>query len=537
MLPSEAEEAGFWSAIEEAPQDEVPRLIFADWLEERNDPRGPLLRERPYWRHLSAACRDPVQVVLGILDAWPTHPGQRLLQAAALVGAPLVPGLLERCRAARPSRDAGAADLLAALSSDCLLPILPDLIDLLPRHGEALAPALPRLGPAAVAAVPALLEAERSRSLDRQTFAKTIVGIGPAAGSPEVVVRLVDILCAETKHESRSAIAEALAVIALPCLEAVLGTVLQLAPEHFNILAWKLVPQTQARTQATGHPQARCRPHSGRRSNSADERVRWGAACALARVSIREALPHLLDALRRAPLPMLQPVVVALHWPEQEAAEALPLLRELLGRPELPFAAAVAQSLLAISGDPAGEAVARLGDPDPLVRQRIVLGVAHHVTKEERGRLALVGALLDPDRQRAPVGRGLLHSVHVPVLGGPGRAGPAPSGADRLRPPGAGRGGQCPSSSETEGLSGRARSPRPAAWRPGRRGPPQRRTQPGNAGIRNAGHVRGSGGGTGRPRRGSAAELRLGAVPLGFHDRRARSRRAAPAGPGGQEPG
>ena len=71
MLPSEAEEAGLWNAIAEAPEDEVPRLIFADWLEERNDPRGPLLRDRRYWRHLNADCRDPVQVVLGALDACP----------------------------------------------------------------------------------------------------------------------------------------------------------------------------------------------------------------------------------------------------------------------------------------------------------------------------------------------------------------------------------------------------------------------------------------------------------------------------------
>jgi HEAT repeat protein len=78
-------------------------------------------------------------------------------------------------------------------------------------------------------------------------------------------------------------------------------------------------------------------------------------------------------------------------------AEALPLLRELLGRPELPFAESVARALLALSGDAAGEAVGRLCDPDPLVRQRIVLGVAHNVTREERGRHALVGALLDPD--------------------------------------------------------------------------------------------------------------------------------------------
>ena len=53
MLPSEAEEAGLWSAIAEGPQDEVLQLIFADWLKEHNDPRGPLLWERHYREHSS----------------------------------------------------------------------------------------------------------------------------------------------------------------------------------------------------------------------------------------------------------------------------------------------------------------------------------------------------------------------------------------------------------------------------------------------------------------------------------------------------
>jgi uncharacterized protein (TIGR02996 family) len=113
MLPSEAEEAAFWSTIREAPEDEVPRLLFADWLEERNDPRGPLLRERRYWPHLNAECRDPVQVVLGVLDASPISSSKQLLQAASMVGAPLVPGPLERCRVAKASGDVGAATLLA----------------------------------------------------------------------------------------------------------------------------------------------------------------------------------------------------------------------------------------------------------------------------------------------------------------------------------------------------------------------------------------------------------------------------------------
>jgi uncharacterized protein (TIGR02996 family) len=36
--------AGFVSATLESPEDDTPRLIYADWLEERGDPRGELVR-------------------------------------------------------------------------------------------------------------------------------------------------------------------------------------------------------------------------------------------------------------------------------------------------------------------------------------------------------------------------------------------------------------------------------------------------------------------------------------------------------------
>ncbi len=38
------EEEAFLAAINAAPQDMLPRLVYADWLEERNDPRGEYLR-------------------------------------------------------------------------------------------------------------------------------------------------------------------------------------------------------------------------------------------------------------------------------------------------------------------------------------------------------------------------------------------------------------------------------------------------------------------------------------------------------------
>src|SRR5262249_56269648 len=38
------DERGFLRAIRDEPDDDALRLIFADWLEERADPRGTLMR-------------------------------------------------------------------------------------------------------------------------------------------------------------------------------------------------------------------------------------------------------------------------------------------------------------------------------------------------------------------------------------------------------------------------------------------------------------------------------------------------------------
>src|SRR5271156_5585198 len=37
-------EAAFWAAIAAAPGDDLLKLVFADWLAERGDPRGDCLR-------------------------------------------------------------------------------------------------------------------------------------------------------------------------------------------------------------------------------------------------------------------------------------------------------------------------------------------------------------------------------------------------------------------------------------------------------------------------------------------------------------
>src|SRR5262245_9632541 len=43
-IPDGPEVLAFLRAIKEQPDDDGPRLIFADWLEERGDPRGEFIR-------------------------------------------------------------------------------------------------------------------------------------------------------------------------------------------------------------------------------------------------------------------------------------------------------------------------------------------------------------------------------------------------------------------------------------------------------------------------------------------------------------
>ncbi|MFO0808491.1 MAG: TIGR02996 domain-containing protein [Gemmataceae bacterium] len=50
-------EATFLQAIRAAPDDDLPRLVYADWLEERGDPRGEFIRLQ---------CQDALNPTLGV---------------------------------------------------------------------------------------------------------------------------------------------------------------------------------------------------------------------------------------------------------------------------------------------------------------------------------------------------------------------------------------------------------------------------------------------------------------------------------------
>jgi uncharacterized protein (TIGR02996 family) len=63
------EEAAFLAAIRAEPEDEAPRLIYADWLDERGDPRAEYLRVEYAVRVKGAKAQQRLQELRSELDA------------------------------------------------------------------------------------------------------------------------------------------------------------------------------------------------------------------------------------------------------------------------------------------------------------------------------------------------------------------------------------------------------------------------------------------------------------------------------------
>ena len=66
------EDEGFLRTIVESQADPVPRLVYADWLEERADPRGPYVRAELEWAQLREPANEQVlrELATGIDPVW-----------------------------------------------------------------------------------------------------------------------------------------------------------------------------------------------------------------------------------------------------------------------------------------------------------------------------------------------------------------------------------------------------------------------------------------------------------------------------------
>ncbi len=147
----DAEESVFLVAIEQNPEDETTRLVFADWLEERGDPRASWVRDPEIWEFMRPDASDPIPKLIAFLQR---QDYQRNSPATLLprVGPACVPALCDALQ------DQNAC--VRRSVAECL--------------GD--------LGPGAAASVPALISALQDEYTAVQRSAASALGkIGPAA--------------------------------------------------------------------------------------------------------------------------------------------------------------------------------------------------------------------------------------------------------------------------------------------------------------------------------------------------------------------
>jgi uncharacterized protein (TIGR02996 family) len=86
------EEAAFIAALVKEPSDKTVALVFADWLDEHGDPRGPMMRIDAVRAWMAPKYTNPLPEMLAALQS-----GKRVMEASkalALIGEAALPGLV-----------------------------------------------------------------------------------------------------------------------------------------------------------------------------------------------------------------------------------------------------------------------------------------------------------------------------------------------------------------------------------------------------------------------------------------------------------
>ncbi|HEY1190263.1 MAG TPA: HEAT repeat domain-containing protein, partial [Gemmata sp.] len=178
------DEAAFIAAIAAAPDDAHLPLVFADWLDDRDDPRGQWIRAPHVHQWMRPTYESPVPKLLASLER-----DARVLdvrRAAEVIGGPIVPGLVDLLKHETPrvrqqacmclrhigKRAHGAAPALLAALGD------PDY-----SVREQAAKALRDIGPAGVTDTKPLKAALTDASWSVRGVASRVLGSMKAKGS------------------------------------------------------------------------------------------------------------------------------------------------------------------------------------------------------------------------------------------------------------------------------------------------------------------------------------------------------------------
>jgi len=383
-----ADEAAFWAALTENPTDDTARLAFADWLEDRTDPRSQWLRDAELARYMRPESATPLAAMVEAIQSDDYDAGAATVPLFSRLGSD---GLHELLLLSWNEDHTWlrflVGESLSHFDGEHLLPHLSDLIRLIPTNSDYICRAIAKIGLGAAPTVVPLLEAERQGVVTPRTLAETLAGIGP--GAEAGVPRLVEIFCHDTDYAG-SAAAEALAAIGLHTLDAALAGLDQLDDETFPEAMARLIVYNGAAIS--------------RFSELVTEppgRKRTGALLLLCKLAPTIALPHLIDSLRgeaaQEDRDLLLREITAMG---PAAVTAAPVLREMLREAAGEnYQDQVAEALAAVTGDTGiPELVAQLDDPEPNFRRRTLRVLARLAGGHPDARSALLRSVADPDR-------------------------------------------------------------------------------------------------------------------------------------------
>jgi uncharacterized protein (TIGR02996 family) len=178
------DEASFLAAIAESPEDTNLPLIFADWLDDRGDPRGQWIRDYRVRHWMGPKLQDPVPKLLEALTK-----GRRVMavrRTAGVIGEPIVPGLVELLKHAKaPVRQQACHCLrkIGARAKAAVPPLMEALADSDYSVREQAAKALAEIGADETAGTEQLKAALTDQNWNVRRTASKVLGAMGAKGS------------------------------------------------------------------------------------------------------------------------------------------------------------------------------------------------------------------------------------------------------------------------------------------------------------------------------------------------------------------
>ena len=209
------EEAAFIAALVAEPSDRAAALVFADWLEERGDPRGPMLRIDEVRAWMAPTYADPLPDLAAALET-----GKKVTQASkllALIGEAAVPTLLALLRHATPIVRLRAVKALRLMGgrAKSAIPVLTELVkESGPENADVRQEAVRVLG---ALRVKGAVKDELAKGLDSSDAAERLAAV--QAMSKLRTKTAADSLCkalADSSGDVRRAAAQQLRYVAGP---------------------------------------------------------------------------------------------------------------------------------------------------------------------------------------------------------------------------------------------------------------------------------------------------------------------------------